>query len=55
MGKDIDKLLFDIMPVLLGDGLRLFGINNAELPQIERLSLMELPAGRTHLSFRIVK
>jgi dihydrofolate reductase len=50
----VDELHIDIMPVLLGDGLGLFGINDTELSPLERLSVMELPAGRTHLSFRIV-
>jgi dihydrofolate reductase len=51
----VDELHIDVMPVLLGDGLRLFGRQAAELPRLERLAVMELPAGRTHISFRIVK
>lgn len=50
-----DELHVDIMPVLLCDGLRLFEHINAEQIQLERIKVMELPAGRTHLRFRFVK
>ena len=50
-----DELHIDIMPVLLGGGLRLFEDTLMEPVQLERLKVMELPAGRTHLRFRIVK
>ena len=50
-----DELHVDIMPVFLGSGLRPFENLGAELPKLERLQVVELPAGRTHLKFRIVK
>jgi len=50
-----DELDIYIMPVLLCDGLRLFEEIGAEQIQLERLKVMELPAGRTHLRFRVVK
>lgn len=50
-----DELHVDIMPVLFGDGLRLFQGLNMEQIQLERIQVMELPAGRTHLKFRILK
>ena len=50
-----DELHVDIMPVLLGGGLRLFEDVGAERIQLERIKVMELPAGRTHLRFRIIK
>lgn len=50
-----DELHVDIMPVFLGNGLRPFENLGAPLPQLERLLVMELPAGRTHLKFRILK
>ena len=50
-----DELHIDIMPVLLGGGLRLFEATDTEPIQLERHSVMELPAGRTHLRFRVVK
>jgi len=50
-----DELHIDIMPVLLGGGLRLFEDNGMEPVQLERLKVMELPGGRTHLRFRFVK
>jgi dihydrofolate reductase len=46
-----DELHVDIMPVLLGGGLRAFdGIGEG---QLERIKVMELPGGRTHLRFRV--
>jgi dihydrofolate reductase len=50
-----DELHIDIMPVLLCGGLRLFEHIRAEQIQLERIKVMELPAGRTHLRFRLVK
>lgn len=50
-----DELHIDIMPVFLGSGLRPFeGIGEGQL-QLERLKLVELPAGRTHIEFRVIK
>jgi dihydrofolate reductase len=48
-----DELHMDVMPVLLGGGLRLFD----ELPpiQLERLAVFPQPTGRTQLRFRVVK
>src|SRR6266498_269359 len=47
-----DELHVDIMPVFLGDGLRPFdGIAEGQV-QLERIKVMELPGGRTHLRFR---
>jgi len=50
-----DELHVDIMPVLLGGGLRPFEDLSAESIQFERIKVLELPAGRTHLRFRIIK
>lgn len=49
-----DELHVDIMPVLLGAGLRLFQ-ESMESIQLERIDVMELPEGRTHLKFRLKK
>ena len=49
-----DELHVDIMPVLLGAGLRLFQ-DSMESIQLERIDVMELPEGRTHLKFRLKK
>jgi len=49
-----DELHVDIMPVLLGGGLRAFkGL--AEQFRLERIKVMELPGGRTHIEFRIIR
>src|SRR6266508_2677685 len=48
-----DELHVDIMPVFLSGGLRHFeGIGEGQV-QLERIKVMELPGGRTHLRFRI--
>lgn len=51
----VDELHIDIMPVLLCGGLRLFEALGAEQIRLERMQVVELPAGRTHLRFRIVQ
>ena len=49
-----DELHVDIMPVFLGGGLRAFeGINEKKI-QLERIKVMELPGGRTHLRFHVI-
>ena len=50
-----DELHVDIMSVLLGDGLRPFEGLNAEQIRLERIDLVALPGGRTHIEFRIIK
>ena len=50
-----DELHVDIMPILLGAGLRLFEDLGVHQIQLERILVRELPGGRTHLEFRIVK
>jgi dihydrofolate reductase len=49
-----DELDIDIMPVLLGDGLRLFDATDMAQIQLERIRVIILPGGRTHLRFRVV-
>lgn len=51
----VDELHIDVMPVLLCDGLRLFEDVNMEQIALERLAVMELPGGRTHFKFRLMK
>jgi dihydrofolate reductase len=50
-----DEIHIDIMPVLLGGGLRLFEDTGMQPVRLERLQVMELPEGRTHLRFGVVK
>jgi dihydrofolate reductase len=50
-----DELHIDIMPVLLGGGLRAFDDIDAQQIKLERMNVRELPYGRTHAEFRLVK
>lgn len=50
-----DELHIDIMPVLFGGGLQPFEDIGTGQIQLERLAVMELPTGRTHLRFRVIK
>src|SRR6266540_1500147 len=50
-----DELHADIMPVFLGRGLRAFEEIDEVQSQLERIKVMELSGGRTHLRFRILK
>ena len=50
-----DELHVDIMPVFLGAGLRAFEEMDEGRILLERMKVMELPSGRTHLRFRIIK
>lgn len=50
-----DELHVDIMPILLGGGLRLFEDFGITPIQLERVNVVSLPTGRTHFKFRIVK
>ncbi len=50
----VDELDVIIMPVLLGSGLLLFE-NIPEPIRLEKIRVTDLPAGGTHLLFRVVK
>jgi dihydrofolate reductase len=50
----IDELHIDIMPVLLGGGLRLLENLDPEQVKLEKIHLSET-ADRTHLKFRVLK
>jgi dihydrofolate reductase len=49
-----DELEVDIMPVFLCGGLRPFEGIAGEQIRLERIRVMELPGGRTHLRFRFI-
>jgi len=49
----VDELQIDIMPILLGGGLRLFEGSETHSIQLERLNVVNLPGGRIHLKFRV--
>ena len=51
----VDELHMDIMPILLGSGLRLFEGSGIPSVLLDRLDVADLPAGRTHLKFRVLK
>ena len=48
-----DELHIDIMPILLGGGLRFFEESETPSIQLERLNVVNLSGGRTHLKFRV--
>ena len=50
-----DELHVDIMPILLGGGLRMFDELDLDPLQLERISVVALPAGRTCVKFRFIK
>jgi len=50
----LDEIQIDLVPVLLGQGVRLFEHLGIEPIELERTGVIESP-GVTHLSFRIVK
>ena len=51
----VDELHVDVMPVLLTGGIRLFDGLGSQPVQLERLKVVEIPGGRTHLRYRIVR
>ena len=50
-----DELHVDIIPVFLKNGFRPFEDLGNRSIKVERIKLVELPAGRTHIAFRVVK
>jgi dihydrofolate reductase len=50
-----DELHIDVMPVLLCGGLRLFEGLDVHQIRLDRIQAVELPDGRTHLRYRILK
>jgi dihydrofolate reductase len=52
----LDELQIHLVPVLLGDGVRLFEKELAGAPgELERTSVIESPTGVTHLKYRVVR
>jgi dihydrofolate reductase len=50
-----DELHIDIIPIFLKAGFRPFEDIRDKSIKLERIKIIELPAGRTHLRFRFVK
>jgi dihydrofolate reductase len=50
-----DELHIDIIPIFLKAGFRPFEDIRDKSIKLERIKVIELPAGRTHLRFRFVK
>jgi dihydrofolate reductase len=50
-----DELEIDLMPVLLCGGMRLFEDMENQRVLLERIQVLEQPAGRTRLVFRVLK
>lgn len=51
----LDELSIHLIPVLLGEGRRLFEHLGVEQRELERISVLEGEGGVTHLRFRVVK
>ena len=49
----LDELEIHLIPVLMGDGRRLFELGNIEHPQLERIRVLEGARGVTHLRYRV--
>ncbi|KNZ40897.1 dihydrofolate reductase family protein [Acetobacterium bakii] len=49
-----DELQVDIIPIFLHSGFRPFDTVNLSV-QVERIKVIELPAGRTHIRFKFIK
>lgn len=50
----VDELQIDIMPVLLGKGLRLFEKTGEGPVRLEKIAVTDAPV-RTHLKYRVIK
>jgi dihydrofolate reductase len=50
-----DELHIDIIPIFLCGGFRPFEDIGNKLIKLERIKAVELPAGRTHMRFRVIK
>jgi dihydrofolate reductase len=50
----MDEIHVDVVPLLLGKGVRLFDHLNIEPTELERIRVVEAP-GVTHLGFRVLK
>jgi dihydrofolate reductase len=50
----LDEIRLHLVPVLLGDGVRLFDRLGTEPIELETVSVIEAP-GVTHLKYRTVK
>ena len=52
----LDELRIHVVPVLLGDGVRLFGDGaGGPHPELERTGVVASPTGVTHLVYRVVR
>jgi dihydrofolate reductase len=50
----LDELELHVVPLLLGDGARVFGNFGTDLPRLEQVRSIEAP-GVTHLKYRVLK
>ncbi|MEO6728388.1 MAG: hypothetical protein ABIM99_00540, partial [Candidatus Dojkabacteria bacterium] len=50
-----DELQIDIMPILLGKGLKLFENLDIDKIQLERISVQEITPMRTSIMFKVTK
>ena len=52
-GRLCDEMQIGIMPVILGDGLRLFENIDTECLELQKLRILESDSGRTDILFRV--
>lgn len=51
----VDELQIDLMPVILGNGLRLFEhLENTQI-RLEKIKVVEIPGGGLDISYRVLK
>jgi dihydrofolate reductase len=50
----LDEIFVSIVPVLLGDGVRMYDVPGGDRVRLERIALVESP-GATNLRFRVVR
>jgi dihydrofolate reductase len=51
----LDEMLIHVVPVLLGDGVRLFDNLDAATIKLEQAGAIESPSGVAHLRYRVVR
>jgi len=51
----LDEVLIHVVPVLLGDGVRLFDALDPRTVELQQTQVIESPSGVAHIAYRVVK